>query len=246
MNRVIGFALASAGVLVVASACVENKGSLFVQAVMAPPVAQAGMACVYDPQPTSPIINSGVMDVAFTTTYAPVLLIANEMVQKGNATQLRVETDRVQIQGATVRLTDASGAQIKSFTTLASGFVDASNGTQPGYGAVQIIAIDPDTTTNVLIPALAQKYSTKRLVAYIKPYGQTLGGLHIEAGEFEFPIEACNGCLVRFPIEAIDYTKTPVPNCLLAGSGATQIAQPCYFGQDQTIDCRLCAPGCTP
>src|SRR5581483_4395898 len=157
MNRVIGFALASAGVLVVASACVENKGSLFVQAVMAPPIAQAGMACIYDPQPTSPIINSGIMDVAFTTTYAPVLLMANEMVQRGNATQLRIESSRVQIQGATVRLTDASGAQIKAFTTLASGFVEASNGTQPGYGAVQIIAVDPDTTTNVLIPALAQK-----------------------------------------------------------------------------------------
>lgn len=245
MNRVIGFTLAAGIVLAAASACVENKGSLYVQAVMAPPIAMAGVACSYDPQPTSPIINSGIMDVAFTTTYAPVLLMANQMVQRGNAAQLRIESSRVQIQGATVRLTDAGGAQIKAFTTLASGFVDASNGTQPGYGAVQVIAIDPDTTTNVLIPALAQKYSTKRIVAYIKPYGQTLGGLHIEAGEFEFPIETCNGCLVTFPPEATDFTK-PTPNCLLAGSGATQIAQPCYLGQDQTIDCRLCAPSCTP
>jgi hypothetical protein len=245
MNRVIGFTLATGIAFAAASACVENKGSLYVQAVMAPPAAMAGAACQYDPQPTSPMLNSGVMDVAFTGTYAPVLLMANQMVPRGSQAQLRVETSRVQIQGATVRLTDAGGAQIKAFTTLAAGFVDASNGTQPGYGAVQVIAIDPDTTTQVLIPALPQKYSTKRLVAYIKPYGQTLGGLHVEAGEFEFPITACNGCLVTFPPDAVDYTK-PTPNCGLAGTGASQIAMPCFMGQDQYIDCRLCAPGCAP
>ena len=56
MNRVFGFTLAAGIVLVAASACVENKGTLFVQAVMAPPVAMAGAACTYDPQPTSPIM----------------------------------------------------------------------------------------------------------------------------------------------------------------------------------------------
>lgn len=248
MNRLIGSSLAAGIALVIASACVENKGTLYVQGVMLPPVAMVGMACLFDPQPTAALqLDQGVLDIAFSNTYVPVFLMANEMVPRGSQAQLRVETSKIQIQGATVRLTDATGAQITSFTALGSGYVPESNGTSPGYGTFAVTVVDPDTVENVLRPQLKTRYSSKRVIAYVKPYGQTLGGLHVEAGEYEWPVEVCNGCLVSFPVDAQDPLQ-PTPNCLNAGAGAATIAQPCFFGQDQTIDCRLCPnnPACTP
>jgi len=248
MNRLIGCTLATGVVLTIASACVENKGTLYVQGVMLPPIAMAGAACVFDPQPTAPLqLYQGILDIAFSNTYVPVLLMANEMVQRGSSVQLRVETSRIQLQGATVRLTDATGAQITSFTALSGGFVNASDGNTPGYGAFAITVVDPDTVENVLRPQLMTRYASKRVIAYIKPYGQSLGGLHVEAGEFEWPVEVCNGCLVSFPVDAQDPLR-PTPNCLNAGTGAASVAQPCFFGQDQIIDCRLCPnnPACSP
>lgn len=255
MNRFLGFTIAAGvGLVVAASSCVENKGTLYVQGVMLAPVAQAGMACTYDPQPTAPLqLYEGVLDIAFSNTYAPVLLMANEMVQRGSSTLLRVETSKIQLQGATVRLTDATGAQMSSFTALSGGYVDASNGTTPGYGAFSITVIDPATVEGILRPALTnadvriQRTMSKRVIAYVKPYGQTLGGLHVEAGEFQWPVQVCNGCLVSFPVEAEDLGQAR-PNCLNAGSGSAQVAHPCSLGQDQIVDCRLCPdnPVCTP
>lgn len=249
MKRLVGYTLATGfALLVAAGACVENKGTLFVQGVMLPPTAMAGAACIYDPQPTSTLLlYQGVLDIAFTNTYIPVLLLGNQMVQRGSKEQLRVETSRIQIQGAVVRLTDAGGAQMASFTALGGGYVEASNGTSPGYGVFAVTVIDPDTVENILRPALTARYASKRVIAYIKPYGQTLGGLHVEAGEFEWPIEVCNGCLVSFPVDAQDPLQ-PTPNCLNVGSGSTNVARPCFVGQDQAIDCRLCPgnPVCAP
>jgi hypothetical protein len=248
MKRFIGGVLAAGIVLTVASACVENKGTLFVQGVMAPPIAMAGTGCIFDPQATSTLqLYQGVLDIAFSNTYSPVFLMANEMVPRGSTAQLRVETSRVQLQGATVRLTDATGAQITAFTALSGGYVRESDGNTPGYGAFAVTVIDPDTVEGVLRPQLTTRYSSKRVIAYVKPYGQTLGGLHVEAGEYQWPIEVCNGCLVSFPVDAQDPLQ-PTPNCLNAGTGAASINSPCFFGQDQIIDCRLCPnnPACQP
>ena len=251
MKRLLGYTLATGFALVVAaSACVENKGTLFVQGVMLPPVAMAGAACIYDPQPTSTLLlYQGRLDIAFTNTYVPVLLMANEMFARGSKEQVRIDSGKIQLQGDTVRLTEAGGPQLACFTALGGGFVESATGTSPGYGVFAITVIDPDTVENLLRPSpqLQARYGSKRVIAYIKPYGQTLGGLHVEAGEFLWPIEVCNGCLVSFPVDAQD-PLLPTPNCLNVGSGSSNVARPCFVGQDQAVDCRLCPNNaiCTP
>lgn len=230
MNRLFGGALAAGLVAVVTTACVENRESIFVQGVMAPPTPQTGQACSYAPQGSSSVLFNGTLDVVFSDSYTPVFLVGNQMVAKGSSAQVRAESSRVQLMGGIVRLTDTAGAQLANFTALGSGYADAASGNTPGYGAISLTVVDPATIENVLRPAV-KNGSQKRLIAYVKVYGQTLGGLRVEAGEYQFPIDVCAGCLVTFPIDA--------PTCVASGTSA-QLVSPCIFGQDQPIDCRLC------
>lgn len=234
MNRTIGSILACSVAIVVASACVENKQSLQVRGAMAPPVPMMGQGCIYDPQPTSTKLFSGVLDIAFTNQYSPVLLVSNQIIPLGNSTMVRAESSHVQLEGATVRITDAVGNQLNSFTTTGAGFVPASNGTTPGFGAVSVTVIDANTIQGLNIPF---RGPSRRLITFTKVFGHTLGGVKVEAAEFEFPVDVCNGCLVSFPA---DRNCTP--------SGSASVTSPCSFGQDQAIDCRLCSglPACTP
>jgi len=226
MKRWIGSLLAVGIGLVTASACVENRGSLQVIGVMVPPVPMMGMGCQYQPSQTAPILFSGHMDIALTNQYEPALLIENQMVARGNNTQLRVETSSVEIEGATVRITDAVGNQITSYTTVGSGFAPASSGSTPGFGAVSVIMVDPQTAMAISGEVAAR--GSKRLITYTKVYGHTLGGLKIEAAEFIYPVDVCSGCLVDFSSGMCNSTM------------ATSLTAPCIIGQDQVVDCRIC------
>ena len=230
MNRWIGGALAVGVVAAVATACVENKGSIYVQGIMAPPIPQPGQPCTYTPQASSTTLFQGTLDVGFADSYTAVFLVGNQMVQRGSASQVRAESSRVQLLGGVVRLTDTTGAQVANFTALGSGYAEAASGNTPGYGAIALTVIDPATVENVLRPAVSNG-SSKRLIANVKVYGQTLGGLRVESGEYPFPVDVCAGCLVRIPADA--------PTCVSSGSSA-QLVSPCVLGQDTAIDCRLC------
>lgn len=251
MKRIWGPALAAVAVSVVAvSACVSNDGSLFIQGVLAPPIAGADGTCLYTPTAAGPFISTGTLDVALGSQYAPTLLLGNQLVERGSPEQSRVETNRVQIEGSIVRVTSAAGAELRSYTVPSAGFVDVSAGGTPGYGSISTVLVDSDTAN-----ALRQQLGTAgaglvRLLVYVKVYGTTLGGAHVETGEYQFPVNACFGCLVNFPADSVD-TALPQPNCkggTTGSSGGGALSKPCVTGQDQIIDCRLCQGNiaCTP
>ena len=233
------------------TACVANDGSIVVVGVLAPPVlvATPGAACIYTPTLTGPFLAYGTIDVAFAEQYAPSILVGNQMVARGDPTQSRVETDNVTLQGAIVRITDAGGAQITSYTVLGSGFVPAATGGTMSLGMFSATLIDPSTIDAVRQQLGSAVGSSKRLISYVTLFGTTTGGQHIESGEFGFPVNACLGCLVTFPVGSNDPAQQPQPNCLGgATSGGSVVTTPCVMGQDQTIDCRLCQtnPVCVP
>jgi len=239
VSTVVAGAMAAA---VASTACVANNGSLLILGVLAPPTntGAAGASCLYTPTQDGPYLSYGTLDVAFAEQYVPTMLVGNQMVCRGDPSQFRVETDRVTLQGAIVRITDASGAQLTSYTVLGSGFVDCSSGGTMGLGTYSTTMIDPSTVDAVRQALGSTIGASKRLVGYAKVYGITTGGQHIESGEFSFPINACLGCLVTFPAGSADPAQ-PLPNCLATSSGGGgSSATPCIFGQDQTIDCRLC------
>lgn len=236
-----GLSIGFVASLAAAAACSHNDGSVFIAGVLAPPTGSQSGACLYQANAAGPFQSSGVMDVALTTRYVPALLVANQLVPRGDNSNLRVETNRFVIQGAIVRLTDATGAPLKSFTVQGGGEVDPAAGGTPGYAVYFPTVIDPDTANALAAKAGGVRSgTTTRIVVYVKVFGATTGGTSLESMEFLFPVETCYGCLVEFPAAANDPAQQPQPNCKSVSSSSSSIVIPCSIGSDQPVDCRLC------
>jgi hypothetical protein len=248
MKRWVGSALAGAAMTGIGlAACVDTNSSIFVQGVLAPPSqTQQGQACTYTPTAgANEFLYQGVLDIAFNNNYSPVLLVASQLVPRGNANQLRAESSRVVLQGAEVRITDSTNAELSTFTVLGSGYVDPASGGSPGLGTFSATLVDPATVERLRPDVMAN--GSRRVIVYARVYGQTTGGVRVQTGEFQFPVTICYGCLVTFPPDSVDLAQ-PKPNCLASTSQANTVGTPCVYGQDQGIDCRLCQgnPVCTP
>ena len=252
MNRRWGQLVLVSVVVAIASAlapaCVHDDSSVFIRDVLAPPISAAGGMCIYSNDPAQAFQSEGTIDVGLTGSYVAPLLVGNQLEPTADPTQGRTETNRVTIQGAVVRLTDASGNQLTSFTAPTSATIDPLQGTTPSYSPVFVQLVDIGTVRSLAVPQGA----AKQLVANIKVFGVTLGGKSVESNEFQYPISACNGCLVTFPMGSSSPFYS-LPNCLgMNTTAATTTA--CIVGQDQIIPCtecvmtnpQVCGGGATP
>lgn len=252
----LGVTVAFVSGLAVMPSCAHNDSSLFVHGVMAPPGSSGGGICSYKADPTQPQLFSGTVDVAFLAAYRPVVLVGNQLIQQGKSENFRTETNRIQLQGAVVTVEDSAGQQLESFTTLSSGIADPAAGSSPGWGTVAPTLVSPDLITRMRTGKFPSgkvdstkdikvvKNASKRLVVRFKVFGQTLGGQSVESNEQQFPVNACNGCLVYFPPDSQDPAiKNPDgstrPNCGAQGDVAS-LRTPCVAGQDEPVDCRSC------
>ncbi|CAN5118306.1 hypothetical protein BH09MYX1_BH09MYX1_54250 [soil metagenome] len=249
MKRIWSHGLAAVALAgLIATACTDNDASVFVVGALSPPTPSADGTCIYQTTVTGPFLFTGTLDVALGNSYTPVMLLGNQLVARGNAQESRIETNRVQIQGSVVRITDAAGTELRSYTVPAAGFIDVASGTTPGYGSAATTLVDPDTASTLRTQLSAAPGTTRTVLTYTKFFGQTLGGTHVESGEYQFPVTVCLGCTVSFPAGSTDTAKTQ-PNCLAAiGGSSGTVATPCVSGQDQNTDCRLCQgnPFCAP
>lgn len=244
-------------------ACVDNDQSIFIRQVQAGSAAASGTTgCSYIADPSTPGLIEGVVDTALRDNYQAVLLVGSQLIQRGDSTQPRAESNRSHLDGAIVRITDADGNDISEFTAQSTGFVDNSLAALPSYGLMGVTLLDAPTLAKAaggLTPG-----QTKLVLANIKAFGETLGGVDLESGEFQFAIRICNGCLISFLDQ--DDTGTPGIDCNrtaaagatggTAGGGTGGGTAPCYPGQDGVISCALCkdtncrcqslipAPGC--
>jgi hypothetical protein len=231
-------------VLVVASAssCADNDASILIIGILAPPTSSgtgATAMCTYTANITGPFLLGGsTVDFAFTREYIPSLLIGNQLQPTGNAAIGRAETDNVNIEGAIVTVSDeGTGEVLDSYTVVGSAFAQPSSGGEPGLGIFATTIISPKVADT-----LGAFSGTKLLVSNVKVYGITSGGTHIESAEVPFEVNACIGCLVAFSTAADDPASPKQPNCdASSSSSGTTITPPCVYGQDQAIDCQLCA-----
>ena len=125
------------------------------------------------------------------------MLVGNQLIPRGDSLSNRAESNRVHINGAVVRVTEADGTLIREFTSLATGFADAASSNTPAYASVGIIALDAPTR-DILLPSLPNRVVSKTVLINIKAFGTSLGGKDVESGEFQLPMQVCNGCLVDF------------------------------------------------
>ena len=247
MKRILGQSLSLVAIVAIGSlltpACADDDGSIFVNHALAPPTSRQAGTCQYTADPTQPVLAQGLLDTAARDSYLVNLLVGNQMIQRGDPLQPRAESNRVHLDGAVVRVTDANGNEINSFTAPTSGFVDASNGNTPTYGIAQLNALDATTVARAASVTKLAVGAQKLVIANMKVFGKTVGGVDVESAEWSFPIRLCIGCLIDFST-GDDPAKSGV-DCSFKGVPAatsTLLPQqvPCNVGQDENTPCQLC------
>ncbi|AKU96769.1 hypothetical protein AKJ09_03433 [Labilithrix luteola] len=250
MKRIWGHLVSLLGLALVGSAafpaCATNDQSIFIRGALAPSTNRQNNVCIYTDDPSQAELFEGSVDLGIRDDYFGILLIGNQMTPRADNLNNRAESNRIHIDGAVVQVTNPDGSLIREFTSTATGFADPSSNSAPDYGTIGVTLIDAPTKA-ALLPLLPNRTASKMVVAKVKAFGRTLGGLDLESGEFQFPISVCNGCLVDFST-GTDPAQ-PLPNCrkaLDAAAGGT--ALPCFVGQDERTPCQLCQgrPVCDP
>jgi hypothetical protein len=135
-----------------------------------------------------------------------------------------------------VHAVDDTGAIVWGPVTVpSSGFIEPASGSNASYGITDTTLFQAD---QALVDDLAGNPRVKHDIAVAKVFGRTLGGMSVESGEWQFPIDICFRCLISFPSEASSSTTNP--NCDMAATTGTSLTAPCSPGQDDTLDCRIC------
>jgi len=176
----------------------------------------------------------GVLDVALTDTYYVNPLMENAGFESETLNPVTAESNRIYLTGAQVRIATASGEPVASdFFVSTSGTIDPGN-----YGGTTFKAIPNGYVSDA--------YAGQTVIVEFKVLGVTGGGLEVDTPWFRYPVDVCYGCLVKFPPEAWD-DDLGCYDCNDLGTGGS-IDEPCFFGNDEYVDCRLCAgthPICT-
>ena len=247
MKRVVAhwlFLAAAGSALLGSGGCADPESMLFIRQAQAR-ISSGATGCTVESSPSSLFITEGTLDLAFRTEYTAALLVGNQLVARGNASQLRTETSRVEIEGAVVRLENGQNTVWGPFTVPASGFIDPATGSTPSYGLTEAILLGSSYGNDLATAPVADRYKVRRLTSVVKVVGKTLGGTAVESGEWRFPLTVCYGCLISFPPDAND-TKLSRPNCQLPAGTGTSVAAPCALGQDDGVDCRVCKTSVRP
>lgn len=243
---VLALAIAGLGAFVLPS-CAENDSMMFIVGVY----ARAQGACSPKAEADSPIWANGVLDRVFANDYSAALLVGNQITERGSREQLRTETSRVSLKGAEVKLESLRGEPLaEPFSSTATGFVDAAQGTDPSLSVMYASLIPPSVVGD--LPA-------GTVVAKVRVFGTTLGGQDVESSELLFPIEVCDGCLVAYPASARDLTADGTEYVCKSATTAEDApaadeALPCQLGIDLPAPCTVCSgiykicqsPRCNP
>ncbi|HKO53888.1 MAG TPA: hypothetical protein VJV79_39545 [Polyangiaceae bacterium] len=225
--------LLTLGSLALIPSCAENNSSVFVVGVM----QLDPTTCTVTPDDTAVMLAGGILDVAFRTNYTAFLLVGNQLTERGSREQLRTETSRIALRGAEVLLTTLDGKTLGNYSTVGTGFVNASAGGLPAYGAVSVDIIPSALGSS---PAVI---NAGTVLAKIRVFGDTLGNTAVTSSELAFPIRICNGCLVGYPTEAADPTSAGGAYQCTTAASTTQDddTRPCIIGQDDGFPCTLCS-----
>ncbi len=259
----VGSAIAL-GAASVAAGCVDNNESIFIQQVAIP--LNLGTMCTLSNDPTMPPLSEGILDLSIADSYILNPLIRNELISRRDGTNFHAETNTAVIQGYVIEIHQDSptGPPIgPAFTVYETLAIPPGMSGAVSYGVAQVTIIPPAITSMIFstvcrvdnqpghqrtstcpVPFLLS--DTIQLIARVTAFGQTTGGVNLQAPEFDFPVSACCHCLVQFTPDSILPPSTGMggtghnsPNCL-NGIAPITVAQ-CAIGQDWPVDCRLCS-----
>jgi hypothetical protein len=220
------------------AACEDNRTSLFIRGVIPAEVDTTTGGCSIDGA-SDTLLTGGIVDVGLTTGYTLDLSVANQLLARANRSSTTAEVNRVTLNRAEIRISSSTAVRRSRFSSIVSGIVDPSaDGSTPGLGFVSVNVVEPDLATELFEQLGGTPGQTAELVAYVKLFGETLGGNDIETDFFQYPFTACVGCLVFFPV------ADGVPDCSATDTAPTT----CRIGQNASVPCSRCQanPLCQP
>jgi hypothetical protein len=223
----LGLALLWAG-----SACSSDETGLFIQGN----VLRTQPDCSARAESAATLIGVGALDVALKLDYEASLLVASQLTPRGDKANLRTETMVTTIEGAEVHLYRDTGELDTEFTVPASGVISPSSGSDPGFGIINATLL-PQSSGLALAQQITSRSAVVTRVAEVKVYGKTIGGLDVESATLRYVIRVCEGCLIDFPADVVDANG----QCTLGMGTAQAGSLPCRPGQDDLVDCRVCA-----
>lgn len=217
MATVTGLAAAA---LASTPSCADNHESIFIYGV----VALTAPDCTAKGDTGSKLLAFGEMELKLTDTYGNFLLVGNQLIARGNPSNLRAEPNRVQITGADIQLTGINGADFGFYSVPANGLVSPTVSADPTYAPVFVQIIPP--AVGKKLRAAVGAGASLTVLADIKVYGQTLGLNDVESGAFTYTINVTNGgSFVQ------TYNVAGNPDCSTIPTDVT-FAQSCFVGQD--------------
>lgn len=221
--------------LLIAPACAHNDESVVIQGVLLPPEVTDTGSCIFDPGSTTQLF-SGNMDVAVAKSYQLVVKVENNIQARASGDKVRAESNSILLTGATVKLTRPTGETVDEFTNLASATIKPAQTISPTAGVMEVVAVSPKAA-GILHDELKRRDSTTVVIANIKVFGRTLGGIDVESNEYPFPITVCRGCKIDFGCAPTGATTCngPPPQERQAACKGT-----CFSGQDGIVPCQAC------
>lgn len=196
-----------ASVLVLAAACADNRSSIEIDGRAAPSDAKA---CEFAPGGKN-VLGPGLLDVrSMTPSYSLVLYVKNNLSKPTAAAQ--------PVTGQIPMVTDASKVWTANAARVRinpSDYVDAyapnpalldfqgentlpldGQPVQPGGGTAAQYVEAVSGPLGALLVGKVTPGDLKRVILGITLKGQSNDGASVDSGEWYFPLDLCNGCLV--------------------------------------------------
>lgn len=204
-----------------------SRREIFVRSALAPPATPGtNGTCTFEPR--GPSLGQGVLDVGVRDNYSAFLAIVN--VQAGNG---------VNVTGAHVRVTRGEEV-VGEFDEVVAGFVGGATADPDAAVAVVPVLLVDAPTAETLRGALQSRVESSSVTAAVTLFGhEAPDGAAVSTAPFQLPIQVCSGCLVQFSNDAMDQAA-PLPNCFVPIDPKNPPPTPCFPGQDEPVDCRLC------
>ncbi|WP_437712934.1 hypothetical protein WMF45_44720 [Sorangium sp. So ce448] len=188
-RRLCALALLATSGGLLGSACADNESSLFIRMRM----AETG-DCTVSCGPSEPFWTEDAVDSAYVGSHSAMLLVGNQIVERGDPDVLRTETSRVQLYEAEVRVTDIEGNDVTpGYVVPITGTVDPGSSGDPGYNCSEVLLLD-GATMDTLRGQAAQQRRDIQVWATVVLRGRTLGGQEVETTEWTYPIRVCFAC----------------------------------------------------
>ena len=170
-----------------------------------------------------PLIESGIPETEEVTGKGPKELMADNSTILIRGAIVNYEVDPI-IEAEILARTGATLPSDKFIHSAVS--VESS---KSALAAVEVVTSDVGQLLRQAQLIMGEAYQSAQMLVRVTLEGQLQDGTIVYSNEFVYPITICNRCLIYYPVKDCTNLETE-----------PEVVAPCFPGQDDAVDCRLC------